>query len=107
MLMAVLDGVQNKIRPGDPLDKDIYDLQPEELEKVPTTPKSLEGSLDALRPTMSSCFAATCSHPTSSTPGSGTSKPTRSRPSGFAPTRTSSRFITTCERNRLWGLERP
>ena len=35
MLMAVLDGIQNKIRPGDPLDKDIYDLQPEELEKVP------------------------------------------------------------------------
>ena len=49
MLMAVLDGVQNKIRPGDPLDKDIYDLQPEELAKVPTTPRSLEGSLDALR----------------------------------------------------------
>ncbi|WP_165245358.1 type I glutamate--ammonia ligase [Paludisphaera soli] len=49
MLMAVLDGVQNKIRPGDPLDKDIYDLQPEELAKVPTTPRSLEASLDALR----------------------------------------------------------
>jgi glutamine synthetase len=49
MLMAVLDGIQNKIRPGDPLDKDIYDLQPEELEKVPTTPHSLDASLDALR----------------------------------------------------------
>jgi len=49
MLMAVLDGVQNKIRPGDPLDKDIYDLQPEELAKVPTTPRSLDASLDALR----------------------------------------------------------
>ena len=34
MLMAVLDGIQNKIRPGDPLDKDIYDLQPEELAQV-------------------------------------------------------------------------
>ncbi len=49
MLMAVLDGIQNKIRPGDPLDKDIYDLQPEELEKVPTTPHSLDASLDSLR----------------------------------------------------------
>jgi glutamine synthetase len=49
MLMAVLDGVQNKIRPGDPLDKDIYDLQPEELSQVPTTPTSLEVSLAALR----------------------------------------------------------
>ncbi len=49
MLMAALDGIQTKARPGDPLDKDIYDLQPEELANVPTTPKSLENSLDALR----------------------------------------------------------
>ena len=49
MLMAVLDGIQNKLRPGDPLDKDIYDLQPEELDTVPTTPRSLEASLDALK----------------------------------------------------------
>jgi glutamine synthetase len=49
VLMAALDGVQNKTRPGDPLDKDIYDLQPEELANVPTTPRSLEASLDALR----------------------------------------------------------
>ena len=49
MLMAALDGIQNKIRPGDPLDKDIYDLQPEELENVPETTKSLEASLQALR----------------------------------------------------------
>jgi glutamine synthetase len=49
MLMAALDGIQNKTRPGDPLDKDIYDLQPEELEGVPSTPKSLEASLAALR----------------------------------------------------------
>src|SRR5262249_47304754 len=38
MLMAALDGIQSTIRPGDPLDKDIYDLQPEELKGVPTTP---------------------------------------------------------------------
>jgi glutamine synthetase len=47
--MAALDGIQNKTRPGDPLDKDIYDLQPEELADVPATPRSLEAALDALR----------------------------------------------------------
>ncbi|OGG46639.1 MAG: type I glutamate--ammonia ligase [Candidatus Handelsmanbacteria bacterium RIFCSPLOWO2_12_FULL_64_10] len=49
MLMAGLDGIQNKIDPGDPLDKDIYDLEPEELAKVPSTPGSLEDALSALR----------------------------------------------------------
>jgi glutamine synthetase len=48
LLMAAIDGIQNKIDPGEPLDKDIYDLSPEELAKVPTTPGSLEGALDAL-----------------------------------------------------------
>jgi glutamine synthetase len=48
MLMAGLDGVQNKIHPGEPLDKDIYALSPEELAGVPTTPGSLEESLRAL-----------------------------------------------------------
>src|SRR5512141_2920386 len=47
-LMAGLDGIQNKIDPGQPLDKDIYALSPEELSKVPTTPGSLEESLKAL-----------------------------------------------------------
>ncbi len=45
MLMAMLDGVKNKTLPGEPLDKDIYDLEPEELKKVPKTPASLEESL--------------------------------------------------------------
>jgi glutamine synthetase len=48
MLMAGLDGVQNKIDPGDPLDKDIYALSPEELADVPTAPGSLEEALRAL-----------------------------------------------------------
>ena len=48
ILMAVLDGIQNKIDPGEPLDKDIYDLEPEELAKVPHTPGSLEAALQAL-----------------------------------------------------------
>jgi len=48
MLLAGLDGVQNKIDPGEPLDKDIYALGPEELKNVPSLPGSLEDSLDAL-----------------------------------------------------------
>jgi glutamine synthetase len=48
ILMAAIDGIQNKIDPGDPLDKDIYDLPREELAKVPTTPGSLRESLVAL-----------------------------------------------------------
>jgi glutamine synthetase len=47
--MAGLDGIQNKIDPGKPLDKDIYDLEPEELAKVPSTPGSLEEALNALQ----------------------------------------------------------
>ena len=49
MLMAALDGIQNKTDPGRPLDKDIYDLDPAELESFPGTPRSLEESLQALR----------------------------------------------------------
>lgn len=49
MLMAVIDGIQNKIHPGEPLDKDIYDLEPEELAKVPKTPGSLDEALEALK----------------------------------------------------------
>ncbi len=48
MLMAGLDGIQNKIDPGSPLDKNIYDLPPEELAKVPSVPGTLEKALDAL-----------------------------------------------------------
>ncbi len=48
MLMAGLDGIQNRIDPGEALDKNIYDLPPEELAKVPSCPASLEAALDAL-----------------------------------------------------------
>jgi glutamine synthetase len=48
MLMAGLDGIQNQIDPGQPLDKDIYDLPAEELKNVPSLPGSLEESLKAL-----------------------------------------------------------
>ncbi len=46
--MAAIDGIQNKTHPGDPLDKDIYDLTPEELKHVPQAPGSLEEALDSL-----------------------------------------------------------
>src|SRR6187551_1067166 len=49
MMMAGLDGIENRIHPGDPLDKDIYSLSPEELAEVPTVPGSLDAALDALR----------------------------------------------------------
>jgi glutamine synthetase len=48
LMMAALDGIQNKIHPGEPLDKDIYDLAPEELAEVPKTPGSLQESLACL-----------------------------------------------------------
>ena len=46
--MAGLDGVQNKIKPGEPLDKNIYELPPEELKKVPNVAGSLSEALDCL-----------------------------------------------------------
>ena len=48
LLMAGLDGIQNRIHPGDPLDKDLYDLEPEELDDIESTPVSLGDALDAL-----------------------------------------------------------
>jgi glutamine synthetase len=48
MLMAGLDGVQNKIHPGDPIDKNLYDLPPEEAKKVPTVCHSLDMALEYL-----------------------------------------------------------
>ncbi len=48
MLMAGLDGIENKIDPGQPLDKDIYGLSPEELKDIPSAPASLEEALKAL-----------------------------------------------------------
>jgi glutamine synthetase len=47
-LMAGLDGIMNKIHPGEPLDKNLYDLPPEELAKVPHVPDSLRGAVEAL-----------------------------------------------------------
>lgn len=48
LLMAGLDGIQNKIHPGDAMDKDLYDLPPEEAKSIPTVAHSLEMALDCL-----------------------------------------------------------
>ncbi len=48
MLMAGLDGVQNQIDPGEPIDKDLYDLPPDEAARVKNTPGTLAAVLDAL-----------------------------------------------------------
>jgi len=48
MLMAAIDGIENKIDPGEPLDKDIYGLPPEELAEIPSAPGSLDEALAAL-----------------------------------------------------------
>ena len=49
MLMAVLDGIKNKTKPGKPLDRDIYEMSKKELDKWPHTPASLEEALNALK----------------------------------------------------------
>jgi glutamine synthetase len=48
MLLAGLDGIIHKVEPGDPLDKDIYDLEPEEMRRVPSMPISLDDALNCL-----------------------------------------------------------
>jgi glutamine synthetase len=48
MLMAGLDGIENKIDPGEPLDKNLYSLSPEQLADIPTMPSSLDEALDEL-----------------------------------------------------------
>ena len=48
MLMAGIDGIRNKIHPGDPMDKDLYELPPEELKDIPTVSASLREALEQL-----------------------------------------------------------
>ena len=48
MMMAGLDGIENKIHPGDPMDKNLYDLPPEELKNIPSVAVGLREALDAL-----------------------------------------------------------
>ena len=67
MLMAGLDGIENKIHPGGPMDKDLYALPPEELAKVPPVCGSLREALENLERTAPSSRRAACSPRTSST----------------------------------------
>jgi glutamine synthetase len=46
--MAAIDGIQNKVDPGKPLDRDIYEMTREELAKYPKTPPSLAEAIDAV-----------------------------------------------------------
>ncbi len=98
MLMAVLDGIQNKLRPGEPLDKDIYDLQPEELDDRPDHP-ALAGSLARSpqgRPRVPAPRRRL--HPRRHRHlDLVQADPTKSRRSGSVRIPTSSRSITTCE----------
>ncbi|WP_417475912.1 type I glutamate--ammonia ligase [Maricaulis sp.] len=48
LLMAGLDGIENRIDPGDPMDKDLYDLPPQELQGIPTVCRSLREALESL-----------------------------------------------------------
>jgi len=48
MLMAMIDGIQNRIDPGEPLDRDIYEMSTEELARFPHTPGTLDEAIDAL-----------------------------------------------------------
>jgi L-glutamine synthetase (EC 6.3.1.2) len=48
MVMAGLDGIQNRIEPPDPIDKDLYELPPDERKGIPTTPPTLADALNAL-----------------------------------------------------------
>ena len=96
MMMAGLDGIQNKIDPGDPLDKDIYALSPEELKDVPAhAGLARRGARRAREATTSSSSGATSSRRTSSTSGSTTSGRRRSTRSACARRRTSSSSTTT------------
>ncbi len=76
MLMAGLDGITNKIDPGPAMDKDLYDLPPKELKKIPTVCGSLREALSNLDKTEPSSRLATSSTTTSSTATSSSRWPT-------------------------------
>ena len=102
MLMAMLDGIKNKIRPGEPLDKDIYDLEPEELAKVPKTPGSLEEALTCLEKDHEFLLQGDVfTRRRHRAPGSGTNAKRKSKRCACGRTRMSSRCILTFNSGRL------
>ena len=48
LLMAAIDGIKNEIDPGEPLDRNIYEMDPTEMAHIPSTPATLEEALQAL-----------------------------------------------------------
>jgi glutamine synthetase len=70
LLMAGLDGVENKIHPGEAATKDLYHLPPEEDAKIPTVCSSLDQALETSTRTAPSCPRAACSPMRTSMPTS-------------------------------------
>jgi len=64
MMMAGVDGIRNKIEPPEPVDKDLYELPPDEALAIPQVPGSLDKGWTPWRPTTSTCSTAGCSRPT-------------------------------------------
>ena len=99
LLMAGLDGIQNRIEPPAPVDRDLYDLPPEELAKVPQVPGSLDEALAALEADHEFLLDGRRVHARRDRDvGRRTSARTRSTPCGCARTRGSSTSTTTSRR---------
>ena len=105
MLLAGLDGIANRIEPPTPMDKDLYDLPPEELADVPQVPGSLEAGPRRARGRQRLPARRRRLHRRPHRDlGRATSAPTRSTPSASAPTPTSSPSTTTSARARCSDL---
>ena len=101
MMLAGLDGVLNKIEPPDPVDKDLYDLPPEELALVPQVPASLDAALAALADDHAFLTAGgVFTDDLIETYVDVQARPTRSTPSACARTPTSSPSTTTSDPGR-------
>jgi glutamine synthetase len=97
MLCAGIDGIKNQIDPGEPLDVDIYDLSPEELAKIPSTPGSLLDALKALEEDHDFLTAGGVFTEDFIKTGSSTSSTTKSTPCAYGPTPTSCPSTTTAK----------
>ena len=90
MLMAGIDGIKNKIEPPEPVDKDLYELPPDEAAAIPTVPGSLEAVLNNLEDNHAFLTEGGVFTEDLSRPGSPTSARRSSTRSGCARRRTSS-----------------
>jgi len=94
MLMAGLDGIEKRSDPGEPIDKNLYDLPPAEAKAVKSTPGSLQQALDRSKPITGFCSVVMCLPRMSLKPGSATSGKRKSMLSRCVPIPMSSIFIT-------------